>query len=200
MKLLKLLIYLYILFVTTLLLPLSEFYFLRHGQTDFNIKKEKKYWNMPMNQIGRKQIENLEYIIKDLPIEVIFFSPLWRTQETKDIINNYLHVRAIKLSEIQEVQESLFSEISTLSRKKELKLSKKSQFFLSTISLGLTKILKSNLIPLVIAHGAVYNAICYLLDVDTDIWHIANASLLHIYQDANDRWHVKLLSQGEVIV
>jgi uncharacterized phosphatase len=196
MKLLKVLFFIYFLFLTGLLFSISEFYFLRHGQTDFNIKKEMKYWNMSINNAGRKQIESLQDVIKKLPIEIIFFSPLKRAQETKDIINTYLDLTAIKLFEIQEVKDSLFGEIEALATKKNIKPSKDFQHFLNEVSLGLDKILKSKVVPLVIAHGAVYAAICYILKIDTDLWRIGNANLLHFYQDSKDHWKVELLADG----
>jgi len=198
MNSLKSLIFTCGIFFTGIIFSISEFYFVRHGQTDFNIKKEKKYWNMPMNGMGKKQVENLQGLIQKLPIGVIFFSPLERTKETKDILNNYLNVCAIKLPEIKEAKESLFYEVHLLQRNKYTVVSKGLKKFLDKVSLGLDEILKSSSIPLVIGHGAVYSAICYILEVDTDNWHIANGAIAYFYKNIYGNWEVKLITDGSI--
>ncbi len=191
MKFLNILIVIYLLFSSTNFFAVSEFYYLRHGQTDFNIKKERKNWNMFLNDRGRFQIKSLEQTIKHLPIEIIFFSPLERTKETKDIINQYLHVCEISLPEIKEAKEGLYPEIIELKVDKNNKCSRKLKKFLNRISSGITKILDCSKLPLVVGHGAVYAAICYSLDIKTDIWRLGNGGLVHFYKKSDGSWNIE---------
>lgn len=194
MKVFKIFFFAYYVFSSTLFFAISEFYFVRHGQTDFNIKKELKNWNMPLNTTGRQQIESLRTILEKLPIENIFFSPLIRTQETKNIINQYLDLCAFSLPEIKEAKEGLYLEIMALKNNKDNKCSKKLTKFLNRVSKGISQVLNCPKLSLVVGHGAVYAAICYLLDIKTSLWRLHNGGIVHFYKQ-NDAWKVQLVSR-----
>jgi uncharacterized phosphatase len=193
-KFFNILVVIYLLFFPTIFFAVSEFYFVRHGQTDFNIKKEKKNWNMFLNDTGRIQIKSLEKTIKKLPIEIIFFSPLKRTKETKDIINQYLNVCEISLPEIKEAQEGLYTKLIQL--KDDTITFKKLKKFLKRVSSGITKILDCSKLALVVGHGAVYAAICYTLDIKTDIWRIPNGAVVHFYKKSDGSWNIEMINAG----
>lgn len=180
MKFFNSLIFLFCLFQNLYFFALSEFYFVRHGQTDFNSGKQKKYKDIFMNQKGKKEIKELKKMMKDLPIEVIYFSPLKRTVETKNILNQLFNVPAVRLSEIEEIRTKFLVE--------------RSNNKLDKISKGLNKVLADSRLVLVVGHSNIYKAICYLLDIKTDISGIDTGSLVHFYQKADGAWTVDLLA------
>lgn len=196
MKFLNILVVIYVLFFPINFFAVSEFYYVRHGQTDFNIKKEKKNWDMFLNDVGRFQIKSLEKTIKTLPIEIIVFSPLKRAKETKDIINQYLNLCEISLPEIKEAKEGLYNQIIQLKVHKNNKISRKLKKFLKRVSSGITKILDCSKLPLVVGHGVVYTAICYLLDIKTDTWRIPNGGLVRFYKKSDGLWNVEMIEDG----
>ena len=55
----------------------NKFYFIRHGETDFN--KEKRYtgtFNISINNEGRKQVENTLEVLSELNISAKHFRML----------------------------------------------------------------------------------------------------------------------------
>jgi probable phosphoglycerate mutase len=68
-----------------------KLYFIRHGQTDFNIRKlpQGQEIDVPLNETGIKQAEDS---VKSLSVDIDFIisSPLKRTTQTAEIINRTL--------------------------------------------------------------------------------------------------------------
>ncbi len=65
-----------------------ELLLIRHGQTDWNAER-RIMGNQPigLNEIGKSQIQKLSELLKSLPIDLIYSSPLQRTEETSQIVN-----------------------------------------------------------------------------------------------------------------
>ncbi len=85
-------------------MPINRsFYFIRHGQTDWN--KEKHFQgrqDIPLNATGRTQAEEAKALVNDLPIDLIVVSNLSRAKETAEIINESLNIPIIEDSRIAE--------------------------------------------------------------------------------------------------
>jgi len=64
-------------------------YLVRHGQTDWNIEKKhtQGHTDIPLNENGKKQAEQLAQSISNLKIDKIISSDLLRAKETAEIIN-----------------------------------------------------------------------------------------------------------------
>ena len=62
----------------------KELYFIRHGQTDHNLKGivQGKGVNLPLNDLGRRQAKAFFDAYKDVPFDRIYTSSLLRAQET----------------------------------------------------------------------------------------------------------------------
>ncbi len=59
----------------------------RHGQTDWNpIQKVMGRGDIPLNAVGKKQVENLRDWIKNIPVDAIYSSPMPRALQTAEII------------------------------------------------------------------------------------------------------------------
>ena len=72
-------------------LPFTPFYFLRHGETDWN--KNQVFMggqDIPLNEVGRAQANLIPDHIKGLRIDHIASSPLSRALETAQIVNEHL--------------------------------------------------------------------------------------------------------------
>ncbi len=72
-------------------LPLISFYFIRHGETDWN--KDHRIMgqtDIPLNETGRAQAYKAALLLKNKGIKKIIASPLRRTKETAEIIQKVL--------------------------------------------------------------------------------------------------------------
>ena len=64
-------------------------YIVRHGQTDYNV--EGRYGgriDVPLNDVGIKQAQDLHKILKDIKFDYVYSSPLQRALQTAKIICN----------------------------------------------------------------------------------------------------------------
>lgn len=78
-------------------------YFVRHGETDFNIQgKVQGQLDIPLNENGIKQAENLSVTLKNYKIDIIFCSPLLRAKQTAEIINQNHNVEILFLDDLKE--------------------------------------------------------------------------------------------------
>lgn len=69
--------------------------FLRHGQTNYNIKgicNSKPNPKVRLTALGRQQVKTAAKILEKEPFEIIFISELLRTHQTARIVNMYHHV------------------------------------------------------------------------------------------------------------
>jgi probable phosphoglycerate mutase len=64
-------------------------YIVRHGETDWNVahRIQGQTPNIPLNENGRRQANELAHALKELPpMDICFCSPLLRAKETAQII------------------------------------------------------------------------------------------------------------------
>lgn len=81
----------------------KSFYFLRHGETDWN--KEQKVMgqcDIPLNKTGVIQANNVAQKIKSLKINTIVSSPLKRARETAEIIKDRINKPIVIEKNLQE--------------------------------------------------------------------------------------------------
>lgn len=75
---------------------MKTLYFVRHGQTEWNaIRRMQGQWNSDLNDIGRHQADINGQFLKPLDIEYLVASPLDRTTQTAEIINQHLNLDVI---------------------------------------------------------------------------------------------------------
>ena len=69
-------------------------YFVRHGETDYNLEGiVQGQLDIPLNENGIHQANEIKNKLKDLDIDIIFSSPLLRAKQTAEIINENLNVK-----------------------------------------------------------------------------------------------------------
>ena len=72
---------------------MKELYFIRHGQTKWNaIRRMQGQWNSDLNERGREQASVNGRFLKHLGIEYMVASPLDRTRQTAEIIDEHLGI------------------------------------------------------------------------------------------------------------
>ncbi len=68
-----------------------SFYFVRHGETDWNkIEKAQGWTDIPLNDTGRQQARAVAPHLSSLNIDRLVVSPLSRARETAEILNEHL--------------------------------------------------------------------------------------------------------------
>lgn len=82
---------------------MKKIYFVRHGQTDYNLKKiAQGRLDVPLNATGISQAEEMAKSLKNTKIDVIYVSPLLRAKKTAEIINKFHNVKLIQDERINE--------------------------------------------------------------------------------------------------
>ena len=72
---------------------MKQLFFVRHGQTEWNaIARMQGQWNSDLNDLGRRQAEVNGHLLAGFEIQTLFASPLDRTRQTAEIVNQYLNV------------------------------------------------------------------------------------------------------------
>jgi probable phosphoglycerate mutase len=70
------------------MLPHIPFYFLRHGETDWNRRRVMQgHTDIALNELGIRQAQEIAPIVATLPIKTIVASPLVRARRTAEIVN-----------------------------------------------------------------------------------------------------------------
>ena len=79
------------------------FYYLRHGQTDWNLgRKLQGNSDIPLNETGKAQARSARDRIAGHGITAIFCSPLMRARQTADIVNEALGCPLTELNGLRE--------------------------------------------------------------------------------------------------
>lgn len=88
----------------------QEFYFIRHGQTDWNLKHiAMGSKNIPLNQAGVEQAHEAKKLMHGYEFNSIVSSPLERALQTAEILNAENSTRKIQI--IDELKEACWGEM-----------------------------------------------------------------------------------------
>jgi broad specificity phosphatase PhoE len=72
-------------------IPKRDFYFLRHGQTDWNVEgRFQGHSDIPLNATGLSQARAAALALACCPIDIVVASPLVRAARTAEIVNERL--------------------------------------------------------------------------------------------------------------
>lgn len=163
-------------------IPNVPFYFVRHGQTDWN--KENKIMgqiDIPLNEVGIKQAQIAANNIVNIEISHIVSSPLKRAQQTSEIIAAVLNKPITVIDELKQNylgvwegrnKEEFLNETDIENLFEHWKMggdiegAEHWSDFMSRVSVGLNKALNiSNGKPiLIVSHKPVYWAISQILN------------------------------------
>lgn len=85
-------------------LPRSEFWFLRHGQTDYNARGlSQGAIDIPLNEVGRAQARRAAPLLAGRGLVGIVSSPMQRARETAEIVNEELGLPLVLEPDLREV-------------------------------------------------------------------------------------------------
>ena len=175
----------------------SEFYFIRHGETDWNKKGILMgQMDIPLNETGLSQAAAAEKILAKYAIGRVFASPLQRAYYTAQIVMpnlvqpiellNGLKERGFPTGMLHDDLEHITSDNVPASSEKWATFSDR---VMTSLDYVLAK--QHNLPPLIVAHGGVLVAICLALSVELP--GMGNCQPLKFSQDERGIWHVEIL-------
>lgn len=166
----------------------KEFYFVRHGQTDYNILPDHHKIDHPdvsLNATGRTQAHTIEPLIASLPVKTICCSPYKRAQETKQIVTSRLTATHHELEELGECSAAIWQEMCVLGRATSERAQESVRQFLERVRIGLNQALSQEGPVLIIAHGGVHFAICSWMNLADHDWAVDNCVPIRFYLNQN---------------
>ncbi len=85
------------------MLPLQDFYFIRHGETDWNREhRGMGQQDIPLNPTGLNQAHQAAIVLQQEPIRLICSSPLQRARVTAQIISEKIKCPSLEIPELRE--------------------------------------------------------------------------------------------------
>lgn len=183
-----------------------SFYFIRHGETDWNKKQLcQGQTDIPLNDLGIQSAFKAAQALKNFPIELVVTSPLKRAKQTAQIIGEALNLEvqvydefaercygkleggSNKLMYQVEDQEALpIHNIDYVGLRIETK-----EALLTRIAAGMTKLLRQDKMILLVSHGMLFNSICEYLETDK-IKQLPNACPVYL-ESKNNAWKSEVL-------
>lgn len=185
-------------------IPQIPFYFIRHGQTDWNLEnKIQGHINIPLNEAGIKQALNAAPFFIDKGITRIITSPLARAHKTAEIINETLKVplythEGLKERCLGELEGTLknnaaLANIDT-NYTQQAKSSELIDDFKIRIMNTLNEILSEDEITLIVAHGGIYWALMNIMGFSNQRSSNATPYFFDLERKNNKQeWTIKIL-------
>jgi probable phosphoglycerate mutase len=171
----------------------KEFFFLRHGETDFNAKKILPTENIDisLNQKGRQQARNVKFILDNVSFKTICHSPMKRVKETMELAFEGYDMVKFEIEELRECCYETWIEMTTFVANQQ-QTKKVSDFFIKTIQ-GINKALAQPGPVIIIAHGGIHWALCVQLNITSHCWDIDNCRLVH-FKPVESGWNASIIS------
>ena len=150
-----------------MMLTREPFYFLRHGQTDWNAERLLQgQTNLPLNVIGKNQANEAKVRLIDIPVTTICCNPLDRAWQTAMIINEALKCQLVIIDELQECNfgeaegKRLFVDsYDELIRRAERYGGEPFEVFVDRVIAGVNQALAHPGPVLIVSHGGVFRAV-----------------------------------------
>lgn len=155
-------------------LPLIPFYFIRHGETDWNRRNIiMGSMDIPLNELGLKQAHDASRLLENEHFDIIISSPRIRARQTAEIIARRINKPIIFEEGIVErtygeaegkpvdPTKSLFDDAHT-----PLGAESASAFQQRVIETVSALLLKEKL-PLIVSHGGVFKALTHSFGYET---------------------------------
>ena len=172
----------------------KKFYFIRHGRTDWNEKQLcQGQIDIPLNQSGKNEIEQICPLLEELSFTKIITSPLSRAFQSAKIIQHHTGHQLEIVEGIQErgwgqMEGATSQEMYAIEENEECNPKFVAGFniecriqFQTRIILALNTILKEGN-PLIVSHGRVFLALSEILGIPR-IRQIPNATIIECIPD-----------------
>lgn len=158
----------------------KAFYFIRHGQTDWNHQQiVMGQQDIPLNATGIEQAQQAAELLKDIPFASIAASPLQRALKTAQIIGEHFQKPVSIINNLKEACWGV-TEGTEKGSWGALELWEEGEFidgaefysaFEQRVRQGLTEALELPGPVLVVAHGGVYRALRKILKLQHQELH-----------------------------
>ncbi len=158
------------------IIPHIPFYFVRHGQTDWNLKHMiQGHIDIPLNEMGLDQAKSAATLLTNQEITRIISSPLIRAHKTAQIIQEILQVplhthEGLKERYLGKLEGTVKTESSLTSVNHNYTQTAEGSEciddFKKRIAEALHEILHADHVTLIVAHGGVYWALMHMLGFD----------------------------------
>lgn len=87
-----------------------KIYVVRHGKTVWNEKHITQGWSQNrLSKLGKQQAEEAAEKLKETKLDLIFSSPLMRTMQTTNILNQFHKVKVIRDKRLIEDNKGIFT-------------------------------------------------------------------------------------------
>ena len=157
-------------------IPYVPFYFVRHGQTDWNKTNHTlcDQDDIQLNEAGLLQASHACKKIISLDITKIYSSPLMRAQQTAEIINKVLNVSLEFHDGLREISPE-------------------------KIAATFAEILQPTHIPLIVSHGEVYRLLLRILNAQATDLNAKNCGVYFFSPSVADsnQWVVNVLDHSD---
>jgi probable phosphoglycerate mutase len=182
------------------MLTRKPFYFLRHGQTDWNVAKRiQGQTDIPLNEHGRQQAFMARNIIGQLNIGGVFTSQLSRAFDTAAIVkpdaiavlNVVDELKEVTIGERDGHQSGLWYQQWKAGEAIIPGAETRAEFRVRVIE-GLNKVLQQVETPLIVSHGGVYGALTESIEISPEV-SITNCMLLYITPGIDEQWLVDVV-------
>ena len=182
------------------MLTRKPFYFLRHGQTDWNVAKRiQGQTDIPLNEFGRQQAVMASDVVGQLDIGGIFTSQLSRAFDTAAIVKPTAMTALNVVDELKEVtigerdghksglwyQQWKAGEVIIPGAETRAE-------FRARVIVGVNKVLHQVENPLIVSHGGVYGALTESIILTPEV-SITNCMLLHVTPTIDEQWLVDVV-------
>ncbi len=173
----------------------KPFYFIRHGETDVNAKPDIKRvdYDLALNHRGKLQALEARRIIENVSLESVYFSPIQRAVETKDILVSSLKMEQEVLEGLSECKAHIWTKMILLEEGKAFHVDDEIEDFLARVLHALDFALEKAANPLLVAHGGVHWALCYYLSIENHPWKIGNCELVHFQPIGELAWKAEVI-------
>lgn len=186
------------------MIPLKPFYFIRHGETDWNRQNIcMGSNNIPLNDLGVKQAELAAQKLESKFIEHIVTSPLSRARQTAEIIAQVIDKPLTIIDDLQEYNSGIAE--GKLNEPREERIERwragnthegaeKINEFELKVENAVAEALQFQDPVLIVSHGLFYSALRGLLKLP--VTSITNCAIFYHQPpiEGNDSWQVTALS------
>ena len=160
----------------------KEFYFIRHGLTDYNVSDVKiDHEDVSLNAMGLLQVHAIEPIMAKLPIKSVCHSPLKRAKETKEVISSRLLASHYEMSSLGECSLRVWQDMTLCGPDAYYSGQAHVRDFMHRVLNGLNEALTLEGPVLIVAHGGLHWATCCLMGIVEHEWVIGNSIPVHFF-------------------
>jgi len=183
------------------MLPHQPFYFLRHGETDWNkARRLQGLTDVPLNTRGEEQAELARAAAAGLGLKSIAVSSLGRARRTAEIVNRDLGLAMTHFDSLREFDVGPYEGstdggwIDDWLQDRLVEGPESFRDFRKRILAGMLEALRLDHPVLIVAHGGVFWALQRMLG-SAEVTHIPNAVVAHFAPplEAGGSWQIKLV-------